>query len=189
MEVCVVGHNEDLLDIVTLDIGASIVGIVVADANHTTHNGTDDKESVAVHAGYRVINDNDFVAGIGTFRSSFEASVCGGVANLTITANQLIEIQECDKVAFALTQPGCHFAIGADYLIGVFDSCFGLQFKTLEAGIPEQIVDALNGLLGIDTLLIEFLDFSHDATPVSSGIFNRFFRPLMSQSNPAIAAL
>ena len=94
VEICVVGHDENLLDVVALYIGISIIGIVVADPNHTTHDGTDDKESIAVHTGHRVINDNDFVTGIGTFRGSFEASVCGSATNLTITANQLIEIQE-----------------------------------------------------------------------------------------------
>jgi hypothetical protein len=88
VEINIVCEYEYLLDVVALNGVIAIVGIIIANINHFTNDGADNEQCIAVHTGNRIVNNNDFV-----FYS---------IAVVT-AANKIIEIQECDKIALALT--------------------------------------------------------------------------------------
>ena len=82
VKIDVVGHDENLLDVVALHLSLlfAVFSIIVAHADHFSYQCAYDKQDAAVHAGNRVINNNNFIF---TY-----IRVC------MATANQMVEVQK-----------------------------------------------------------------------------------------------
>ena len=64
VEIGIMSQNENLLDEVALHNRVAIICVVPADLNHLANLFTNDKERAAVHTGYRIVDDNDFLPSI-----------------------------------------------------------------------------------------------------------------------------
>lgn len=89
MEINIVSKNENLLNIVSVNLIASVVCVVVTNLNHLSDKSTDDEQCSTIHAGYRVIDRNYFIFYSFATKASF---------------HKVIILQVCNKVSFTLAQ-------------------------------------------------------------------------------------
>lgn len=95
-------QHEQLLDVVAWNFRIQVLGIVPADVDHLTDDCTDEEQGCAIHAGYRIIDNDDLL---------FDFLAAHAATNL------MVEVQECDEVTLAFTEVFGHGAILADNLI------------------------------------------------------------------------
>ena len=87
MELRIVGQNEELLDVITLDRLPTVISIVVANFDHFTDKGADDEQRVSVEGGNWVVDNDDFILQHAVFITALDA---------------VIEIKERQEVALAV---------------------------------------------------------------------------------------
>ena len=110
VEIHVMRQHEQLLDVVAWNFRIQVLGIVPADVDHLTDDCTDEEQGCAIHAGYRIIDNDDLL---------FDFLAAHAATNL------MVEVQECDEVTLAFTEVFGHGAILADNLIYIFYTGLG----------------------------------------------------------------
>ena len=140
MEVHVVRQYKQLLDVVARNLRIQVLGIVPADVDHLTDDRTDEEQGCAIHAGYRVINNDNLL---------FEFLAAHATTNL------MVEVQECDEVTLTLTEVFGHGAILADNLIYIFYADLGTNAEALETRVPQDFIDTVNGSFRVCVMLVQ----------------------------------
>ena len=140
MKVHIVSQNKQLLDIVARYLRIHVLGVIPANIDHLSDNGADDKQRRTVHAGNRIINNNDlFLQLLAVFAA----------------AHQMVEIQKCDKIPFTFTEIFRDFAILTNNLINILYACLSANAETLESGLAEDFIDAVNGSFCVGIVLVK----------------------------------
>src|SRR5699024_2502865 len=141
----------------TGDIRVQHFYIVVAYADHFPDHGAHNEQSAAIHAGNRIIDYNDLVSSVHHIchfaGRSKDSCICS-----TAALNQMIKVQECNKVSFALAQTLDRLIAITNHLITVLDTRFLTKREALEAGVLQHGIHALESLIrinGIATLLLD----------------------------------
>ena len=73
-------------------------------------------------------------------------------------AHLVVEVQERDEIPLALTQVHGYRTVFADDLIHVLHAFFGTNAEALETGILQNLIDAVDGGLGICIVLVQVGD-------------------------------
>ena len=143
MEVNIVSQDEQLLDVVSRNLRIEVFGVVPADIDHLTDDCADEEQGRAIHTGHRVIDNDDlFLELLATHAATY----------------LMIEVQESDEVAFALTEVFSDGAVFTDNFINILHAFFGTNAETLETGIFQNLIDAVDGGFGIRIVLIQVGD-------------------------------
>ena len=156
MEVRIVRQNKYLLDIGTGDIRMQHFNIVMAHTDHFPDHGAHNEQSAAVHAGNRIIDHDDLISSVHyicnfTGRSK-DSRICSSAA-----LNQMIEVQERNKVPFALAQTLYRLIAITNHFITVLDTRFLAKGEALEAGVLQHGIHALKCFIRIDGITALFL--------------------------------
>lgn len=133
-------QHEQLLDVVAWNFRIQVLGIVPADVDHLTDDCTDEEQGCAIHAGYRIIDNDDLL---------FDFLAAHAATNL------MVEVQECDEVTLAFTEVFGHGAILADNLIYIFYTGLGTNAEALETGVPQDFIDTINGRFSVCIMLVQ----------------------------------
>ena len=134
------GQDEQLLDVVTGNLRIQVLSIVPADIDHLTDDCADEEQGRAIHTGHRVIDNDDlFLELLATHAATY----------------LMIEVQESDEVALALTEIFRNGAVLTDNFINILHAFFRTNAEALETRILQNLVDAVDGGLGVRIVLIQ----------------------------------